>query len=261
MRVEDIGEGDPEVAVVGGIHGDEPCGVRAVESFLDERPAVERPVRFVVANEAAVERGVRYVDRDLNRVFPGDPDGTALEERLAYDLATAVGDCTTLALHSTQSYDRLFALVDGVGDLARSVCPRLSVDAVVETGGAEGRIFDAAPRTVEVECGRQSTDAAARNARAVTREFLAATGVLAEGDGPTRERLPVFELGDAVPKEPADEYEVFVENFEEVDAGEAFAAADEEPVVAEEAFHPVLMSAYGYEDVFGYTAERVGTLN
>jgi hypothetical protein len=73
--------------------------------------------------------------------------------------------------------------------------------------------------------------------------------------------LPVFRLGDPVPKQAAEEYEVIAENFEEVLAGETFATADGEAVVADEAFHPVLMSAYGYEDVFGYTAERVGTLS
>lgn len=39
MRVAQLGEGDPEIAVVGGIHGDEPCGVHAVERLIEERPA------------------------------------------------------------------------------------------------------------------------------------------------------------------------------------------------------------------------------
>jgi hypothetical protein len=30
--------------------------------------------------------------------------------------------------------------------------------------------------------------------------------------------------------------------------------------VAEESFYPILMSAGGYEDVFGYAGERVGRL-
>ena len=261
MRVEQLGDGEPEVAVAGGIHGDEPCGVAAVEHFLDERPAVARPVRFVVANEEAVTQGKRYVERDLNRAFPGDRDGATHEDRLAHALGEAVGDCTTLALHSTQSYERMFALVDELREFSRAVCPRLSVDAVVETGAAAGRIFDAVPDTIEVECGYQGSDQATRNARQVTREFLAATGALPDEETPHQTDLPVFRLGNPVPKTAAQEYEVFAENFEEVFAGERFAAADGEAVIAEEDFHPVLLSAYGYEEVFGYTAERVGTLS
>jgi len=40
--------GTPAVAAVGGIHGDEPCGVRAIDRFLRESPVddVQRPVNF-----------------------------------------------------------------------------------------------------------------------------------------------------------------------------------------------------------------------
>jgi len=275
MRIEQLGEGEPEVAVVGGIHGDEPCGVAAVERLIEERPAVERPVALVVANEEAVAAQRRYVETDLNRSFPGAADGDSLERRIAHELGAVVGDCLTLALHSTQSYEGMFVLVDGIRDRQREICPQLSVDALVETGHAEGRIFESVPDTVEVECGFQGSATATENAHRVAREFLVVTGVLPESalesgtpgaDAPgkrerPRSNLPVFRLGDPVPKTAADEYEVFVRNFEEVLAGESFAAADGEAVVAEEDFHPVLMSPYGYEDVFGYTAERVGTLD
>lgn len=261
MYVEQLGSGEPEVAVVGGIHGDEPCGVHAVETLLADSPTVERPVAFVTANEEAVERGVRYVDTDLNRSFPGDPDSTAHEERLAARLVDEIGDCTTLALHSTQSYAGMFALVDEVDDLARRVCPRLPIDAVIETSEAnEGRIFAGVPATIEVECGYQGSPAAADNAVTITRAFLRALDVLpGEPDG-TDGDLPVFDLGGPIPKDVGDVYEVYANNFEEVRVGERVAATDGEPVVAEEDFYPVLLSSEGYEDVFGYTAERVGTL-
>ena len=261
MRVETLGDGRPEIAVVGGIHGDEPAGVEAVEQFMEHRPEVAEPVKLVIANEEAVARGERYVEADLNRSFPGRADGRSHEIRLAHELGEEIRDCVTLALHTTQSYGGMFALVDEVRALAREICPRLSVDAVVETGHAEGRIFEVAPDTVEVECGYQGSERAAENAEQVVGEFLAATGALPGESTPGRTDLPVFRLGDPVPKAAAEEYEVFVENFEEVLAGERIAAADGEAVIAEEDFHPVLLSAYGYEDVFGYTAERVGTLS
>ncbi|WP_276271908.1 succinylglutamate desuccinylase/aspartoacylase domain-containing protein [Haloarcula litorea] len=261
MRVEQLGDGEPEVAVVGAIHGDEPCGRDGIEAVLADPPDVGRPVKFVVANEAALAAGERYVDADLNRVFPGDANGEAHEERLAADLAAELAGCTVLALHSTQSYDGLFALVDEVTPLVRDVCPHLSVDAVVVTKGAnEGRIFSAVPSTVEVECGYQGSPEAAANAERVIREFLAVTGVT---DDPPAERsssLPVFRLGDPIPKAAADEYEVYARNFQALEAGDPIAAADGERIFAETDFHPILLSAEGYEDVFGYTADRIGVL-
>lgn len=261
MYVEQLGTGDPEIAVVGGIHGDEPCGEYAITSILEENPAVERPVKFVIANEKARAQNQRFLDTDLNRSFPGDPESRSHERRLAARIADEIHGCETLGLHSTQSYDRLFGLIDEVGPFVRSVCPRLSIDAVVETTGAnEGRMFSVAPRAVEVECGFQGSERAALNAVRVTREFLTATGALDRDETPRQKDLPLFGLRGPIPKRSADTYDVFVSNFEEVTAGEVFAAIDGEGIVAEEPFHPVLLSPYGYEDVFGYRAEQVGTL-
>ncbi|MFB6164814.1 MAG: succinylglutamate desuccinylase/aspartoacylase family protein [Haloarculaceae archaeon] len=261
MRVETVGDGPAEIAVVGGIHGDEPCGIHAVETLLAERPALDRAVTFVVANEEAAEREVRYVDEDLNRAFPGDPDADTHEGRLAARLAAVVSGCQILSLHSTQSYGGMFALTDYVDEYERAICPHLSVDAVVETAAfSEGRLFSATDDLLEVECGFQGSERAADNALQVTRQFLAATGALA--DGPTVEQpaLPVYRLVEPVPKTAADAYEVYATNFAEVAPGETYAAAGEREFVAEEPFYPVLMSPYGYEEVFGYTADRVGTL-
>lgn len=258
MIVEQLGTGEPTIAVVAGIHGDEPCGVRAVERLLEERPHVRRPVKLVIANEEALEAGVRFLDEDLNRTFPGDPDGETHESRLAAMLADELDSCLTFSLHSTKSHAEPFAIFDEMTEYIRDIMPRLPISAVVETGNyVEGRLFTSVD-TIEVECGLQGTHDAAENADRLTRAFLTATGVL-PGDAPEK---PVahFRLQDKIPKGPAEEYEVFVENFEPVEAGKPFAAADGEVEVAREPFYPVLLSATGYRNVFGYTADYVGEL-
>jgi succinylglutamate desuccinylase len=93
MQVRTIGDGEPELAVVGGVHGDEPCGVTAIREIFASDPPLERPTAFIVANERALERGVRYVDVDLNRVMPGEADADEYERRLAAELADVVEGC------------------------------------------------------------------------------------------------------------------------------------------------------------------------
>lgn len=262
MRVVQLGQGEPEIAVVGGIHGDEPCGRQAIERMLADDLDVEVPVKFVIANEAACERGTRYVDEDLNRAFPGSRDADTHEGRLAHRLLREIRDCTTLSLHSTQSYAAPFALVDEVDGLSRAVCPRLSIKAVVETAGfSGGRLIDY-PGVIEVECGLQSSEQATDNAILLVREFLVATGVLAGDDEPLESReIPVYRMTRRIPKAVGEEYEVFAANFERVDAGQTFAAADGDKLVADEPFYPILMSPYGYEDVFGYAGKLAGRLD
>lgn len=262
MRVETLGDGEPEIAIVGGIHGDEPCGPAAIEALLEEDPMVERPVKLVVANERALSHGVRYVDEDLNRAFPGSRDADTHEGRLAHELLTELHGCEILSLHSTQSYAEPFALVDELDGQARSICPYLSVEALVETAGYSGGRLISYPRVIELECGLQQSAAAAEHATQLSTEFLVAVGALSgESRSPRHHPLPVFRLDRQIPKRRGDDYEVFVENFERVSEGERFAAVDGEPLTATEPFYPVLLSAYGYRDVFGYAGSLVGRLD
>jgi succinylglutamate desuccinylase len=281
MRIYELGDGTPEVSVVGSIHGDEPCGARAIERFVAEDPAVERPVKLIIANEEALEEDVRYLDDDLNRVFPGDPHADSHEQRLAHDLGREVHRTTAFSIHSTQSYAEPFAIIDTVDAVARSILPRLPVDVAVETNNfAEGRLIEHA-HTIEVEAGLQKSEEAAENAYWLIRAFLTATNVLpapviAGGDGavtqsqtrddrlklavPEENSLDVFRLLERLPKPEASEYEVIPSNFERVKKGELFARADDELFEANEDFYPILLSAYGYRDIFGYAGEKVGTL-
>jgi predicted deacylase len=271
MRIYELGDGTPEVSVVGAVHGDEPCGERAIERFVGAEPTVERPVKLIIANEEARDAGVRYLDEDLNRAFPGDPDADTHEGRLAHDLAREIRGTTVLSLHSTQSYAEPFALVDEVDAVARSICPHLPIKHLVETGPfSTGRLIEHA-HTVEVECGLQGSKDAATNAYWILRAFLSTTGVLpapVAGDAEPplslhrrdADEVTVFRLLNQIPKAPAEEYRVFVTNFQRVAAGERVATADGESYSADTDFYPVLLSANGYDDVFGYAAERIGTL-
>jgi predicted deacylase len=266
MRIHQLGEGQPETAVVAGVHGDEPCGVRAVERLLADEPDVDRPVKLIVANEAALDQGVRFIDEDLNRAFPGDLDAESHESRLAHELAREVQGCTVLALHSTQSYAEPIVVIDTVDAIARSIAPLLPADVLIETDEhTDGRLIEHA-HTIEVECGLQGTEQAAENGYWLLRAFLAATNVL---PGPTtderlatpeRNEVRVFRLDGPIPKPPGTEYDVVVPNFERVEAGERFAIADGAALTADEPFYPVLLSAEGYDEIFGYAATAAGTL-
>lgn len=259
MRIERLGDGPPEVAIVAGIHGDEPCGVAAVERLLSADLAVRRPVALVVANEPALEAGERYLEADLNRSFPGDPDGDADEERLAAELTAVLDGCETLAIHSTRSTADPFAVVAELDEWSRRIVPALSAVALVETGATvEGRLFAAVDRLIEVEAGHQGSAGAAENAYRLVLDFLVATGVLP--GTPVRRELPVYRIRDRIEKAPADSYEVFADNFRLVPAGDTYASVDGQPLTAEEPFYPVLLSADGYESLFGYTAELSGRL-
>ncbi|WP_148899060.1 succinylglutamate desuccinylase/aspartoacylase domain-containing protein [Fodinibius salinus] len=63
----------PTVIVLGGVHGNEPAGVRAISSVLDTLKDVESPIRGQLlalrGNIKALEQNVRYIDEDMNRIW------------------------------------------------------------------------------------------------------------------------------------------------------------------------------------------------
>lgn len=254
--------GDPELAVVAAIHGDEPCGARAIEALLEEEPNVKRPVKFIIANERALERGVRYTETDMNREFPGNRDAEVDERRLAYELLMELAGCTTLSLHSMRSEERPFTIVNTVGPIATAICPYLSVEAVVETAGLLGpSLVDYTP-VVEVECGIQGTEQATVNAKRIIREFLAATGVLLDNDVLDRSSVPVYRLREQLLKRESESTSCafHVENFEPVLDGKPYATIDGRVLTADKLFYPVLMSGDEFTKQSGYAAELTGSL-
>jgi predicted deacylase len=90
------GGGDgPTLGLVAGIHGDEPLGVETLRRFvaeLDPGSFAGELVILPVANPYALQSLTRNTPLDmnnLNRVFPGDPDGM-LTEQLAHTIVEQI---------------------------------------------------------------------------------------------------------------------------------------------------------------------------
>ena len=93
VRIGSLGGSPPIALVTAGIHGDEgPWGAWAIHKFLEQTPFSDLlgTLRIVpVTNPLAMEADARCAPLDvldLNRVFPGNPDGSHTE-RLAAILA------------------------------------------------------------------------------------------------------------------------------------------------------------------------------
>ncbi|MFB6207789.1 MAG: succinylglutamate desuccinylase/aspartoacylase family protein, partial [Candidatus Nanohaloarchaea archaeon] len=247
MDVKVVGEGEPEYAVMGAVHGDEPCGKKAIEKFLDSGIELKKPVKFVIANEKALEAGERYLDADLNRSFPGDPESDKYEERLADELMDELRGLKLLDLHTTHSYPEPFATfkhrLPGVFSMLRSTGVSNAVYFPKETGSSTSHI----EKSVIVEAGHQGTEDAVENAHQVILNFLAAEGVIDREYEVTNPA--VFEYFETVEGKG---YEFLAENFERVAKGEVFARRGEEKLVADEPFYPVLMSTNGYKNMLGF---------
>jgi len=86
------GQPGPVLAVLGGVHGNEPGGWLAADELLDTfRPVSGAFLIVPRANRLATQQFVRTTDDlgDLNRLYPGDPNGLPMA-RMAYEIVQAL---------------------------------------------------------------------------------------------------------------------------------------------------------------------------
>lgn len=87
----------PTLVGIGGVHGNEPAGVRALVSVLESLDQAGRGLkrgRFqaVLGNRSALAAGVRFVDRDLNRMWLEEGGGDDVEDGERLELAGVLED-------------------------------------------------------------------------------------------------------------------------------------------------------------------------
>jgi hypothetical protein len=111
---------NPKVVAVGCQHGNELIGQRVFDYYQSQIHQFPGLV-VVVANEEAGQLKKRYVDQDLNRSYPGDPDGNH-EQQLAYRIAQLVKSAEyVLDLHTTSSAITMTPIVTGGLDRLRPI--------------------------------------------------------------------------------------------------------------------------------------------
>jgi len=113
LREEDVvtiesGKQGPNLVIMGGVHGNEKCGVEAIEDFLSNPYSlIKGKVTFIKANRKALDENVRFVEDNLNRCFTLEDLGNeSYEKRLAKDIKSYLDESDFLLdLHASTSED------------------------------------------------------------------------------------------------------------------------------------------------------------
>ena len=230
------------------VHGDEKSGWEAIKKLRNSDYNFNKSVKVVLANEKAYEKDQRFVDVDMNRVFPGDPDSDRYEERVAAELLEEVGDLKIIDLHSTASEDAPFAIVEYPSDSQLEMLRSLGLEKVADMTHVGAKNPELEFVAAEVS---EKSENPGEDAYEILVNFLAAEDVIEE----VYERVEpdlyrVYETAEGK------NFEFIAQNFQKVEEGEVFAKKKDEQKVADEDFYPVLMSTDGYEEMIGFKAKK-----
>ncbi len=125
-------ESGTHLLILGGIHGNEVCGPRALSKLVDELRGGKRTLAkgrltiVPVCNPRAHAANVRFIEENLNRVFEPSDAPKSYERRLAQSLAPLVARCDALLdLHSMQSKGEAFSVLNQDRPGSASLCRAL----------------------------------------------------------------------------------------------------------------------------------------
>ena len=122
--------GQPQLALICCQHGHEVFGLQ-VFSYFAVRLAGYPGLVLILANEQAVLEGARYVHADLNRSYPGGPQGNH-EEVLAHQIGQEIADVPlVLDIHTTSCDVGLVPLVAELNGTTRRVIGLTEAERVV----------------------------------------------------------------------------------------------------------------------------------
>jgi len=148
FTVYTFGKGAPRVLIVAGLHGDEVVGVATARILIDKlkNMTIRGTVKIIpIANELGLYIGSRAnpIDgKDLNRVFPGNENGTVSERLAAKIWSLALESDYIIDLHGCGELCiphilTLFISSDKSADLAKLI----PIEYVVGSQAIRGQLF------------------------------------------------------------------------------------------------------------------------
>lgn len=146
------GDDGPLLVLIGGMHGNEPAGVRAIElllKMLEVEPiknsdfCLEGNVIGLIGNFRALESKVRFIDRDMNRCWSADVISSTDDSIAEYQeirevfqiiqdeiAATQSQSAVVLDLHTTSSDQGIF-VIPSVDESSLKIAKQLHAPVVL----------------------------------------------------------------------------------------------------------------------------------
>ncbi len=149
LEVFEFGEGSPEILITGGVHGGEATGIYVAQKiidYLDKNDLLKGKITVMpICNPSAYrgkERTSPYDNLDMNRIFPGDQDGSISQRTASEIWNIAIKTDYLIDLHCCGSWGYSYTLAlwqdnDEILEFAN----KLDIPILVQSSGAEGQLF------------------------------------------------------------------------------------------------------------------------
>jgi len=240
------------VAIVGCAHGDEVIGKKIIEGL--KRFNLPDSVCFFIANPEALAQNKRFLEKDLNRSFPGDLNGSA-EEIIAYNLVKQLSEFNlVLDIHATDSDFFKTAIITSLDEKTKGILKIVPMENILLCGKKVFGGNDLITHTrlgVSLEYGPNKSGENYRMGIEDIMRILINLGLIAGEKKFYREKnifnvFGMFRLKDKGKFLGSDK----LKDFYLMPKGEVVGKINDKEVISEEDFYPIFTGEGMYKDGF-----------
>lgn len=222
-----------------GVHGNEKCGIIAMEKILPTLKINKGRVLIGYGNPRAIDQGVRYTEANLNRMFKpnnilSEKEKSSYEYKRAQFIKKYLDQADVLLdVHASSSRtSRAFIICE---DNAKKIVKYLPLSLVVsgfdefEPGGTDYYMNNNGKIGICAECGFLGSSLSAKVAKQTILEFLLARGHI-KGDIKMYKQKNIKIYNSYITKTNKFTLAKEFENFEEIREGQLIGVDGEEEI-------------------------------
>ncbi|MDD2487706.1 MAG: succinylglutamate desuccinylase/aspartoacylase family protein [Candidatus Gracilibacteria bacterium] len=233
----------PTLAIIGGTHGNEVCGIRLLDFLKDNLTIKSGKVILIYGNPEAIAKGVRQVGMNLNRAFLEDEklDSTqkgTYEYRRSRDIMEILKECDySLDIHSSPT----------IGSKPMIICENNAIEIAsyfpfdircegfdeIDPGSTEYFINSIGKVGIGIECGYHEDPIASIRAKECTFALLSSLGMI---DFPKKKYVQKQFIANAKYITKTDDFKIarFFDDFEPIKSGELIGSDGGNPVYSKD---------------------------
>ena len=246
FKTKILGNGQPSVAVVACLHGNEPVGEKVHRWLETQAHTFAGSVKLVFGNAKAFKKDKRFINKDLNRVFPGKEDGCYEEQRALKIMIDLENVDFVLDIHSrTPNTVEPFAIIPHEMKCERFVRASTMENVFVLPKKKKNQIYSGMAMIDTVKCpalaiesGQHKSFKTENVAIRIMQNILQAIGIL---PGIALLTRPRYFTGDKSLREI--ERNMIIDDnireFKKIEKGQVIARGVNKTLIAERSFYPV----------------------
>lgn len=261
IKINKFGNGLPVVAIVYCMHGDEVLGEDVIQKFTKNIKPKKGSLLTILANEKAFKSKKRFIDKDLNRCFPGKKDGN-YEEKVAYELKESLrGVEYVIDIHSTTSVTDPFFIITKKNSKILNIVKKSGPEKIVfmRKNLADGRsLIDHVQNGISLEYSSTTYKKSVSQALRDVRQILNSLGMLGTKSRQSKE-TQFYEITGSIPMKKGFKAKKLFGNFSRVRKDQAYGTVNSTNIRADFDFYPVFYGEEAYPGILSLTSKKKKT--